>query len=70
MVNVAKGGRTGKGLYEAKPTRGRKTAVVGVRMEIAMRDRVKLAAAHQGVSISEWIEWLIQSQLMRVRRKC
>ena len=62
------GGRTAKALLEAKPVRGRQTVVVGVRMTVAMRDRVKQAADYQGVTVSEWMEWLVETQLLRRRR--
>ena len=68
-MNTPTGGVAAKGLQEPKPVRGRSTAVVGVRMSEYMRDRIDLAAAHAGVSRSEWVEWLVETQLLRKRAK-
>ena len=46
---------------------GRKTAVMGVRLPAEMKDRVVQMAENVGMSTSEYMEYIIETQLMRKR---
>ena len=46
---------------------GRKTAVMGVRLPAEMKDRVVKMAENVGMSTSEYMEYIIETQLMRKR---
>ena len=46
---------------------GRKTAVMGVMLPAEMKDRVVQMAENVGMSTSEYMEYIIETQLMRKR---
>ena len=46
---------------------GQATKVAGVRLPVWKLDKVKAAADRSGRSVSEYLEWLIDTQLTRKR---
>ncbi len=56
-----------EGLRRPKPLRGRDTVTMSMRIPRGMAQRVKAAADLQGVTASEWLENLIDTQLLRKR---
>jgi hypothetical protein len=46
---------------------GVQTKVAGVRLPVWKHDKVKAAADRSGRSVSEYLEWLIDTQLTRPR---
>jgi hypothetical protein len=59
--------RTPKGLMKAKPVRGLKTKVLGVRMEISLFAKVVRAAENAGVTPSEYMVYMADQNLNRKR---
>ena len=46
---------------------GRKTAVMGIRLPVEMKERVAEMAENFGMTTSEYMEYIIATQLMRKR---
>ena len=59
--------RTPAALMKPKPVRGRTTKVLGTRIEVSLYAKAQRRAEQAGVSLSEYVEYLLLNDLDRKR---